>query len=151
MYKAIVAKRIRNIFNEINSGHCQPMIDGLSPEFKYIFHGDHSLSGSRTSLKSMELWWSRVFHLLPGAQFTIHQIVVQGHPWNTTVAVRQSISIADSTDGGYSNVVMQFMHLRWGKVTRIETLEDTKKLGLYLSKLDVKKFPDAMAPPIVDG
>jgi ketosteroid isomerase-like protein len=150
MYKTIVAKRVRTIFDEINKGNYRSMIDGLATPFEYRFLGDHPLSGRRTKAATMDQWWQRVFRLVPDGRFTIHQVVVQGHPFNTRIAVRSTISAPLPSGETYSNDVMQFMRLRLGKLTHIETLEDTAKLERYLATLDPVANPDAVASPIND-
>jgi ketosteroid isomerase-like protein len=150
MYKTIVAKQVRSIFAEINKGNYQAMIDGLAPTFEYTFLGNHPLSGRRTKVATMALWWDRIFRLLPGGTFTIHQVVVQGHPLNTRIAVRSTISATLPSGESYSNDVMQFMRLRLGKLTNIETMEDTAKFERYLATLDPVACPDAIAAPIND-
>lgn len=149
MYKAIVQRRVRRIFDEINRGNYQAMIDGLAPEFEYRFLGDHPLSGRRTHHDTMQHWWQRLFRLLPGATFDVHDVVVQGHPLDTRVAVRSTIR--STHDGAvYTNDVMQFMTLRLGKLTEIETMEDTAKFERYLEALDPEEVPDSIAAPLND-
>jgi ketosteroid isomerase-like protein len=150
MYKAIVAKKVRSMFAEINKGNYQAMIDGLASPFDYRFLGDHPLSGRRTKAATMELWWQRIFRLLPNGQFTLHQVIVQGHPLNTRVAVRSTISAVLPSGETYSNDVMQFMRLRLGKLTHVETMEDTARFERYLATLDPVECPDAVAPALVD-
>lgn len=150
MYKQIVERKVRGIFSEINEGNYQAMIDGLAPNFEYRFLGSHPLSGRRTSTKTMQLWWQRLFRLLPEASFELHDVVVQGHPLKTKVAVRSTITARPVMGGSYSNDVMQFMTLRLGKVTDIETMEDTARFGDFLSSLNPDTQPDATAAPLND-
>jgi ketosteroid isomerase-like protein len=150
MYKTIVDRKVRSIFAEINSGNYQAMIDGLAPTFEYKFLGDHPLSGRRTQAATMNEWWQRISRLLPGGRFTIHQVIVQGHPLNTRIAVRSTISGLQPNGEIYSNDVMQFMRLRLGKLTHVETMEDTAKFERYLATLDPILYPDAVALPLDD-
>jgi ketosteroid isomerase-like protein len=150
MYKTIVAAQVRKIFAEINTGNYQAMIDGLAPEFDYYFLGDHPLSGHRTKVATMDLWWQRVFRFLPNTHFTVHDVIVQGHPLNTRVATRLTIRGTLASGEVYSNDVMQFMRLRLGKLTRIETMEDTAKFERLLVRLAAEGHPDAAAPPLND-
>jgi hypothetical protein len=43
MYKAIVKRRIRNLFAEANKGNWQAIVDSLNPIFTYRFIGDTPL------------------------------------------------------------------------------------------------------------
>lgn len=150
MYKTIVARQVRGIFAEINKGNYQAMIDGLANPFDYRFLGDHPLSGRRTKPATMDLWWQRIFRLLPNGTFKIHHVVVQGNPFNTRIAVRSTISAPLPSGEIYSNDVMQFMRLRLGKLTHVETMEDTAKFERYLATLDPATHPDAIAAPYND-
>ena len=69
-----------------------------------------------------------LYTYFPGIQFTIHQVIVQGWPWNTLVATRLSIAAPRSDGGAYRNEAMQFLRLRWGKVVEDRLHEDTYKL-----------------------
>ncbi|MEE1804042.1 nuclear transport factor 2 family protein [Streptomyces sp. JV176] len=69
MYHRIVAAKLRQAFSDINAGNWQSMVDTLAPEFTYVFHGEHALSGERHTVEAMSLWWQRVLRLFPGAGF----------------------------------------------------------------------------------
>jgi hypothetical protein len=91
IYSRIVEGKVRSVFDRINAGDHMAMVDGLGEPFTYHFHGEHALGGRRTSRDAMIRWWQRVGDLLPGAQFTIHEVIVRGGPWRTRVAVRSGI------------------------------------------------------------
>jgi ketosteroid isomerase-like protein len=150
MYHAIVANQVRSIFRSISAGNWQPMVDGLAPDFAYRFYGEHALSGERHTRAAMEEWWQRIFRLLPGGTFTVDEIIVQGPPWNTRVATRMTITASLPGGTAYENVFTQFIHLAWGKVTRVWTLEDTAKLEHALAAVAAAGDPEALAPPITD-
>lgn len=150
MYKRIVRAKVRGVFERINAGDYMAMVDGLAPSFEYRFHGDHALGGRRTTRESMIRWWERVMDLLPGAQFNIRDVLVNGGPWRTRIAVRASIS-GELPDGTrYENTVFQFMTLVWGKVVSVETCEDLQKLGRALAVVAEAGTAEALAAPITD-
>lgn len=150
MYKWIVRTKVRAVFDRINAGDSMAMVDSLAPSFEYRFHGDHALGGHRTTRASMIRWWSRVFDLLPGARFNIRDVLVNGGPWRTRIAVRASVS--GDLPGGerYENTVFQFMTLAWGKVVSVETIEDLQVLGRALTAVAESGKPEALADPIND-
>jgi len=150
MYHAIVASQVRKIFAAISAGNWQVMVDGLAPDFAYTFYGDHALGGERHTRAALEEWWRRIFRLLPGGVFTIDEIIVQGPPWNTRVASRVTIRATLPGDVPYQNVFMQVVHLAWGKVTRVWTLEDTVRLERALATVAASGNAEAAAPPITD-
>ncbi len=150
MYKRIVRTKVRSIFESINAGDYMAMVDGLAPSFEYHFHGDHALGGRRTTRESMIRWWERVFDVLPGAQFSIRDVLVNGGPWRTRIAVRASIS-GDLPNGTrYENTVFQFMTLVWGKVVSVDTVEDLQVLERALAAVAESGNTEAFAAPITD-
>lgn len=148
IYSRIVEAKIRSVFDQINAGNYMVMVDGLGDPFSYHFHGDHALGGRRTSRDAMIRWWQRITTLLPGAQFTIHEVIVRGAPWNTRIAVRSTVKGPLPNGETYSNTVFQFMTLKWGKVTDVETVEDLQVLAHALDVVAASGNSDAAAAPI---
>src|SRR5260370_28716325 len=87
---------------------------------------DSSVTGVQTC--ALPIWFQRVFSYFPGIQYTVHQVIVQGWPWNTLVATRLSVAAPRADGSVYQNDVMQFLRLRWGKVVEDHLYEDTYKL-----------------------
>lgn len=150
MYKRIVRSKVRAVFARINEGDYMAMVDGLASSFEYRFHGDHALGGRRTTREAMIRWWQRVLDLLPGARFDIHDVVVNGGPWRTRIAVRASVSGGLPGGARYENTVFQFMTLAWGKVTSVETVEDLQVLERALAAVAESGKPEALAEPVGD-
>lgn len=150
MYKRIVRAKVRSTFDRINAGDYMSMVEGLAPSFEYRFHGDHALGGRRTTREAMIRWWERVVRLLPGARFDIQDILVDGAPWHTRIAVRSRVS--GELPGGvpYENTVFQFMSLSWGRVVSVETVEDLQVLERALRTVADAGAPEALADSIVD-
>lgn len=150
MYRLIVARRIRQIFASINAGDWETMVGSLAPEFTYRFYGDHALGGERSTLDAMRLWWERVFRFLPGARFEVRDVLVAGWPWHTRVASDLVVRTTLPDGTPYTNVVNQFVRLRWGRVIEVRTLEDTQKLEQALRKLAATGIEEAEASQITD-
>ncbi|QIK63224.1 nuclear transport factor 2 family protein [Leucobacter viscericola] len=150
MYKRIVRARLRDTFDRINEGDYMTMVDGLADSFEYRFHGQHALGGRRTSRASMLLWWQRVFRLLPGMHFAVQDVLVNGGPRRTRVAVRSLVSGALPGGQRYENTVFQFLTIAWGKVESVETIEDLRVLEHALRAVAESGNPEALADPIED-
>ncbi|WP_427869140.1 nuclear transport factor 2 family protein [Leucobacter luti] len=150
MYHAIVRRKVLATFDHINGGDWEAMVDGLDAPFRYRFHGEHALGGVRTTRSSMIAWWQRVMRLLPGARFTVHEVLVNGGPARTRIAVR--LSVAGAIPGGarYENTLFQFMTIRWGRVSDIESLEDLQVLERALDAVAASGEPEAHGRPIED-
>jgi hypothetical protein len=56
MYHRIVARKVRSTFAQISAGNWEPMLDGMAPEFRYRFYGEHALSGERQTLDALRQW-----------------------------------------------------------------------------------------------
>ncbi|MFT3796916.1 nuclear transport factor 2 family protein [Microbacterium sp.] len=148
MYKTIVRAKVRAVFDRINEGDYLTMVDGLAPEFEYVFHGEHALGGRRTSREAMVRWWERTLRLLPGARFDIQEILVNGGPARTRVALRSKVSGTLPGGVAYANTVFQFLTLSWGKVTSVETIEDLQVLERALRAVAAAGIDEASAAPI---
>jgi ketosteroid isomerase-like protein len=83
---------------------------------------------------AVRAWFQRLFSYFPGIQYTVHQVIVQGWPWNTLVATRLSVADPRADGSVYQNDVMQFSRLRWGKVVEDHLYEDTYKLAVELQQ-----------------
>lgn len=148
VYAMIVRSKVRNTFEQINSGNYAAMVDGLAPEFEYVFRGEHALGGRRVTKEAMNRWWERTLSVLPGATFDVQEVLVNGGPWNTHIAVRSLVSGPLPDGERYENTVFQFMTLKWGKVVAVETVEDLQVLERALRKVADAGNPEAAAAPI---
>jgi ketosteroid isomerase-like protein len=155
MYKTIVKHRIRGLFAEANRGNWQAIVNSLSTNFTYRFIGDTPLGGTRHKISSMQEWFKRIYKLVPDAQLIPHTIVVEGMPWNTKVMTyvkfRGTLPAVNGEVGApYENEVMQLMHLKWGRVCSVLTLEDTLRFANILPLLSRAGIAEARAEPIND-
>ncbi|RMI36875.1 nuclear transport factor 2 family protein [Streptomyces triticirhizae] len=151
MYHTVVAARVRATFRRINEGDYQPVLDSLAPTFRYHFHGEHALGGTRTTLPAMRLWWERVFRLIPGGTFDVRDVLVRGWPWRTTVALHAVITAPLPDGGTYTNDIHQFLRMRWGRITEVSTMEDLQRLRRALDVVAAHGTEEAHAAPITDA
>lgn len=149
VYASIVRRRVRKTFDQINAGNYLAMVDGLDSPFEYVFHGNHALGGRRVTKDAMARWWERTLSLLPGAKFDVLDVIVNGPPWKTRIAVRNRVSGPLPNGERYENTVFQFMTLRWGKVSSVETVEDLQALERALQIVADSGKPEALADPII--
>lgn len=150
MYHAIVERKLRAVFVRLSAGDFEPMLDALAPTFRYRFEGDSPIGGVRTRRDSMRLWWERMYRLFPGLAFEVKDVVAAGGPWHTRVFTLLEF-VKPLPDGTrYSNVVMQRMVMRWGRITEIHTLEDTQRCMRLLAWQAANGKEEAQAAPISD-
>ncbi len=134
MYRRIVEVRVRQAWRHLAARDYDYVLDQFAPRFEYSFVGAHALGGTRHSRESMTGWFERLFELFPGIRFEVADVLVKGWPWRTTAVVLVDVH-ADVAGEAYRNEVAQTIELRWGRITRIRTLEDTQKLAGALDRL----------------
>ncbi|HLZ59532.1 MAG TPA: nuclear transport factor 2 family protein [Ktedonosporobacter sp.] len=128
MYKAIVRRKVRAGFRALSAGDYEQLLRQFHPQVLFSFAGPAPLGGERRGIEDVRAWFQRLNSDLPGIQFTVHDVIVQGWPWNTLVATRLSIAAPRADGSFYRNEAMQFVRLRWGKVIEDRLHEDTYKL-----------------------
>ncbi len=150
MYHSLVKSKVRSTFAQISSGQWEAMIKAMAPQFTYIFYGNSALSGERHTVAAIRQWWQRSFRLMPSATFEVLDVVVSGGPWNTSIATAVAVHATLADGLPYDNVFTQFMHMKWGRITEIRTLENTEVLQRAMDRLAAAGYPEAHAAPIDD-
>ena len=88
-----------------------------------------------------------MFRLFPDLRFAPRDVLVAGWPWDTTVLVVADVT--GTADGApYANRMSQRLSLSWGRITAIETLEDTQLLAATLQRLAAAGVSEAVADPM---
>ncbi|MGA2795699.1 MAG: nuclear transport factor 2 family protein [Roseiarcus sp.] len=151
MYRAIVRKRIRDLFDAVNRGDAEPVLRAFAREFEHSFLGDTALGGSRKTLASTRRWYERLNRLLPDIRFELRRILVSGGPWNTLVLVEWDETNSGADGVRTTNRGVHVAHLEWGRVTRLAICPDTVGLKATLERLILAGHAEAQAAPIVDS
>lgn len=144
MYKAAVRALIRRSVARLNAGDFEPLLRLAAPGFELAFPGDNSWAamfrpvekGRARHATHRGMDECRAFgerFVAAGIQFAIEDILVNGPPWNTRVALRVHDFIPG--EGGapdeYNNRAVAFLELRWGRVTRWEDYEDCERVAAW--------------------
>jgi len=85
MYRALIARMIRPVFDRLSEGDYRSGLWAVAPDVHHRFAGDHALGGERHSKQAMERWFERLFRLFPSLKFTVRNVVAKGWPWNTSL------------------------------------------------------------------
>ncbi len=151
MYKAAVRALVRHGINRLNEGDPSFLMKLASPDAEIVFPGDNSWAamhrpvekGRHQHATHRGLDECRSFadrFASEGIRFHIEDILVNGPPWNTRVALRAHDFIAgdslvrqgDGCQGDeYNNRVVAFLEIRWGRLVRWEDYEDTERLAAW--------------------
>ena len=150
-YHRIVERRLRTLFAAISAGNAEPILAAFAPQHEHIFIGSHALGGRRTTLAATRKWYARLLRLMPDIAFQVSRVEVRGPPWDT-VALADWTETNSGTDGvRTSNTGTHIVHLRWGKMSRLQILTDTVALQQTLDRLAQTGVAEAQAPPITDA
>ena len=144
MYKATVRTLIRLSVAKLNKGDFRPLLKLAAPDFELVFPGDNSWStmfgpvqaGRKAVATHRGIEEGTAFaqrFVDEGIQFVIEDILVNGPPWNTRVALRVHDYIeGESPDGdAYNNRAVAMLQLRWGRLVRWEDYEDTERVAAW--------------------
>lgn len=143
MYKASIRAMMRYSIRKLNEGDYSLMLKMAHPQFELAFPGHNSWA---TMFRPQEIGRERhVTHrgvneatafadrfVNEGIHFEIEDILVNGPPWNTRIALRVHNFIAgpEGVDA-YNNRATLFLEVRWGRLVRWEDYEDTQRVAAW--------------------
>ena len=61
MYKAVVRRKVRALFDAVNRGDAEPVLAAFAPQFEHAFLGQSALGGARHTLATPRVWYQRYF------------------------------------------------------------------------------------------
>jgi ketosteroid isomerase-like protein len=128
MYRAIVAARTRRVWRSIDERDIEAPFRLAAPDVRFTFVGSTPLGATFTGRDEFRAWLARAFDRFPDLHFEVRDVAVKGWPWNTRVAVRLCITATLNDGSAYRNDAVQWITLRWGRMTDDWVLEDTLAL-----------------------
>ena len=144
MYKATVRALIRHGVRRLNEGDPSFLLRLARPDAELCFPGDNSWAamfrpvekGRDVHVTHRGIDECRAFadrFVANHIQFAIEDILVNGPPWHTRIALR----VHDYIDGPpgepdvYNNRAVAFLELRWFKLVRWEDYEDCERVTAW--------------------
>ena len=150
MYHAIVRRRLRRVFEQLNRREYGAMPALFAAHAEHVFPGAHALGGTRRSAAAIGRWYERLPRALPDLQFDVRHIVVSGWPW-CTEAVVEWRDRGTALDGRpFANQGVHCVTLRWGRVASLRIYCDTQVLADVLARNARHGAAVAGAAPIED-
>ena len=130
MYKWAVRRQIRRNIAALGRGDHAPLLKGYADDVVLVFPGESSWGGEHRGRDGVERFLRRF--VAAGLSGTAEDILVNGPPWRTRIAV----VFPDRAHDGAGNVVYEnravlYAVARWGKITRQEDFEDTVKVDAF--------------------
>jgi ketosteroid isomerase-like protein len=144
MYKTAIRTLLRHSIKKLNGGDYSLLLRLAHPNFELAFPGDNSwstmfrpvVSGRDRHVTHQGVTEAAAFadrFVAEGIQFHIEDILVNGPPWNTRIAVRIHDYIPGPPGGPdrYANRAVLFLETRWGRLVRWEDYEDTERISAW--------------------
>jgi len=140
MYKATVRALLRHAIGRLNAGDPELVFRLARDDAELLFPGDNSwatmfrpvVKGRAGHVTHRGIEECRAFaerFVATGLHLTIEDILVNGPPWRTRVALRAHDHLAGPDGDRYNNRVVAFLELRWGRLVRWEDYEDTERIA----------------------
>jgi ketosteroid isomerase-like protein len=149
LYSAIVKKRIRQSFDDVNNHRWDELLGSIAPNVHHSFLGSHAIGGRRHDSATLRRWFERLARVLPDLQLEINDIWVKGPPWNTTVVVQWDGAATLLNGGPYVQHAVHIITLRWGKIHELDVFEDSQEVARALAAQAAAGLEEAAAEPIV--
>jgi ketosteroid isomerase-like protein len=142
VYKATVRALVRKSLRELNAGDPSFVLKLAAPDVELAFPGDNSwasmfrpvVKGRERHVTHRGLEECRAFadrFVAERIQFAVEDILVNGPPWRTRVAIR-AFDYSEGPDADrYANRAIAFLELRWGRIVRWEDYEDTERVAAW--------------------
>lgn len=140
MYKATVRALVRHGIGRLNEGDPSFLLRLAHPDAEIAFPGENSWStmfrpvakGRQRHATHRGLEECRAFaerFAATGLQLEIEDILVNGGPRHTRVAVRANDHLPGVDGDEYANRVVALIDLRWGRLVSWEDYEDTERVA----------------------
>lgn len=138
MYKAAVRWMIRRNVRALGQGDLAPLLSGYADDAVLVFPGHSSWGGEHRGKAAIEAFLGRFLEV--GLRGEVHEILVNGPPWRTTVCVLFTDRAVDDTGSlVYENRAVLFGRIVWGKIVYQEDFEDTNKVDAFDAYLDAHR------------
>jgi len=130
MYKLAVRWKIRKNVRKLAEGDSGPILAGYADDAVLVFPGQSTWGGEHRGRTAIATFLERF--LDAGLIGEIHEILVNGPPWRTTVCVLFTDHAVDRAGNLiYENRAIPFARVVWGKIVYQEDFEDTHKVAAF--------------------
>lgn len=129
MYKYSVRWMIRRNVRALSRGEIDPLVSSYSHDAVLVFPGESSWGGRYEGRQAIEAFLRRFVDA--GLEGEVHDILVNGPPWNTRVAVLFSDRAVEAGQPVYENRAMLYARAKWGKIVFQEDFEDTHRVEAF--------------------
>jgi ketosteroid isomerase-like protein len=150
MYHAVVRRLVRWLYRQVSERRYMALVRLCAPDVVQVVPGDSALGGTRRTREAYRSWFQRLFRLFASLQLEPHEVIVEGWPWSTRVAVQWTDRISSRDGRTFHNRGAHFIRLRWGRLARIEYYWDTQLVAEACAHLVSRGLDEGAAPPLAD-
>ncbi len=142
MYKTSVRFLLRRAIRHLNEGDPSVVLKMAAPDVAIAFPGDNSWASmfrpvvkgravheTHRGIEECTAFAQRFVD--EGIRFEIEDILVNGPPWNTRVALRVHDHREGDDGDDYNNRAVAFLTIRWGRLLHWEDYEDTERVAAW--------------------
>jgi len=130
LYRAAVRALLKRNIRALNAGDTRPLFASYAKDVHFVFPGHSSWAADLHGREELEAWVQRFVEV--GMQFDTEDVVVDGPPWATHMALRYT-DRHSAPDGTivYENRGVIFGRIAWGRLKYYEVNEDTEKVTAF--------------------
>jgi uncharacterized protein (TIGR02246 family) len=143
-YRAVVRRILRHGARALMAGDPEPLLRSFAEDAVLFLDGTHSWAGEHRGKAGIRAFFERF--LQARVRGEVHEILVQGPPWRTTVMARFTDHAVDS--GGtaivYENRAVIVGTLVWGRIRAQRIYEDTQRVAEFDRILERRGDPVAL-------
>ena len=130
MYKLAVRWMIRRNIKALSRGETGALLASYAEDAVLVFPGTSSWGGEHRGKPAIGAFLRRFVEV--GLVGEVHEILVNGPPWRTTICVLFSDRASGPTgETVYENRAVLFGRVVWGKIVYQEDFEDTHKVEAF--------------------
>jgi len=120
-----------------NEGRFEPVLRLVADDATLVFPGANRWGGTYNGKAQLRNFMQELYRL--GLQFTVHDVLVKGWPWNMSVVVVIS-DRALGADGevAYANRAVEIWRVHWFKIVSGELFEDTELATAWDKRLSAQ-------------
>jgi ketosteroid isomerase-like protein len=123
MYSMIIGWFVRRQVGRLLAGDAEGTARQFSEDGEMVFPGRSSFGGTFRGRTEIAAWLRRFVALKP--QYTIHDVLVSGPPWNLRVAYR----LTDRIGTHYANEGIVYLRFRGLKAVHEQVFLDTERVA----------------------
>jgi hypothetical protein len=135
-------RALRSAYDRHNQGDHAPMLRRLADGVRHEHHGGDPLAGTCTGRMAMAQFLAGLAERFPGHRLEIEDIAVTGPPWRAVVIAWLTLTVRLPGQPAAHCAVAQRARMRWGKITHLETLPDSRGAGQELAARTAATVPD---------